>query len=62
VGERFAVEFAEESTFLREEGDATPTQKGGEIPAVAVVRSHHRVPGAPVLLTKVPVSHERILP
>src|SRR5829696_5318038 len=62
VGECLAVEFAEESTFLREEGYATPAQEGGEIPAVAVMRSHHRVPGAPVLLAKVSVDHERILP
>jgi hypothetical protein len=62
VGERLAGEFAEESTFFRKEGLATLAQKGGEIPTVAVVCSHHRVPGAPVLLAKVPVGHAQILP
>src|ERR687893_57786 len=62
VGERLAYEFAEESAFLGEEGDATLAQEGGEIPTMAVVRPHHRVPGTPVLLAKVPVDHGRILP
>src|ERR687890_2298214 len=57
VSERLAFEFPEECAFLGEEGDTALAQKGGEIPAVAVVRSHHRVPRTPVLLAKVLVDH-----
>ncbi len=61
VRKRLAFEVSEELQFLREESAATRAQETGEVPAVAVVRPHHRVPREPVLLSEACVPRPDLL-